>query len=147
HAEFAEGAFRGEGVGEVAEGVLVRIELAILRDLDPPLRDVLAGVVARGQPQGLDHALRRCAVLVDRAVANPKAHWRYLPDGRCFVYRVGGRAYIKYCWLIVLPSELLSVMNSVMNSCRPCWKISSIRLVSSRVWIVRAWRCAGPCRP
>src|SRR5262249_51851058 len=41
-------------------------------------------------------------------------------------------AYIRYCSVMAPPSRLLLSMNSPMNSCMPCWKISSMRLFSSR---------------
>src|SRR3954447_12699787 len=40
--------------------------------------------------------------------------------------------YIRYCLVIAAPSRLLLSMNSPMNSCMPCWKISSMRLFSRR---------------
>ena len=38
HRQLVEGAFGGEGVGDVAEGILVLIEPAIGRHVDPPVR-------------------------------------------------------------------------------------------------------------
>ena len=72
--EFAERALGGEGVGEVAEGVLVLVEPAIRGDVDPPARHVLAVVVARGQPQHLDHAGRGRPVAIARQVRDADTH-------------------------------------------------------------------------
>ena len=72
--ELAERALGGEGMGEVAEGVLVLVEPAIRGDVDPPARHVLAVVVARGQPQHLDHAGRGRPVAIARQVRDADAH-------------------------------------------------------------------------
>jgi hypothetical protein len=56
HCELAEGALGGEGMDDVAEGILVLIEPAIGGDVDPPVRNILPVVIARGEPQHLDHA-------------------------------------------------------------------------------------------
>jgi hypothetical protein len=76
HGELAEGTLGGEGMGDVAEGVLVLVEPAIGRDVDPPARHVLAVVVARGQPQPLDDAGRGRGVAVARQVRDADAHDR-----------------------------------------------------------------------
>ncbi len=103
-AELAEGAVGGEGVGNVAERILVLIEPAIRRNIDPPARDILAVVIARGQPQHLDHTGRRTAVTVADLVCDAKAH---------------GGLYIRYCSVMAAPRRLLSSMKSLMNSCTP----------------------------
>ena len=72
--ELAERALGAEGVGEVAEGVLVLVEPAIRGDVDPPARHVLSVVVARGQPQHLDHAGRGRPVDIARQVRDADAH-------------------------------------------------------------------------
>ena len=54
--------------------------------------------------------------------------------------------HARYCWRMVAPMRLLA-MNDPMNSCRPVWKMSSTRRFWNWVRMVRAWRCAGPCRP
>ncbi len=133
-------------MGDVAERVLLRLEPAVCGDVDAPVDHVLAGVVARRQAQRLDHAGARRFVAVDGFVRDADAHGDFLEsaanaDRRCRA------AYIKYCELTAAPSALLSETNSLMNSCRPVWKISSIRLFWSRVRMVRAWRWAGPWRP
>src|SRR6476660_3910637 len=66
------------------------------------------------------------------------------PDGDSHPSRA---RYIRYCSLIAPPRRLLSSMNWLMNSCIPCWKISSMRLLSSRARTARAWRWAGPWLP
>ena len=72
--KFAERAVGAEGVGEVAEGVLMLVEPAIHGDVDPPARHVLPVVVARGQPQHLDHAVRGRPVDIARQVRDANAH-------------------------------------------------------------------------
>ena len=57
------------------------------------------------------------------------------------------RRQIKYCLAMISPSLPLSAMNSWMNSCTPCWKISFMLLCSRRLRTPRAWRCAAPWRP
>ncbi len=74
HGEIAEGAVGGEGVGDVAEGILVLLEPAIRGDVDPPARHVLAVVIARGQAQHLDHADRGLLVAVAGEVRDTQAH-------------------------------------------------------------------------
>ena len=73
-AEHVERAFRGERMGDVAEGVLMMIEPAIYGDVHTPARHVLAVVVARGQPQHLDHAGRGRPVDIARQVRDADAH-------------------------------------------------------------------------
>jgi hypothetical protein len=61
-------------VGDVAEGVLVLLELAVLRHVDAPVLDILSVVIARREPQRLDHAARGLLVAIDGLVRNPDAH-------------------------------------------------------------------------
>ena len=51
-------------------------------DVDAPALDILAVVVARRQPQHLDHAGRGRIVAVDRAVGDAKAHGGYRGSDR-----------------------------------------------------------------
>ena len=74
HAKLLERAFGREDVGDVAERVLVLVELAVLGHVDPPIDDILAVVIARRQPQRLDDAVRRLAVAVDGLVGHLDAH-------------------------------------------------------------------------
>jgi hypothetical protein len=74
HAERVERTFRGERMGDVAERVLVHVEAAVLRDVDAPMNDVLAVVVARREAQGLDHAVDRRVVVVAGLVRDADAH-------------------------------------------------------------------------
>ena len=145
-AKLRDRAGRGERMGDVAERVLDGFEPAIRRDFEPPVDHVLAGVVARREPQRLDHARTRRVVAVERFVRDADAHGQS-SNPLANAARRRRTAYIKYCELTAAPSAVLSDTNSVMNSCRPVWKISSIRLFWSRVRMVRAWRWAGPWRP
>ena len=148
----------GEGVGDVAEGILLRVEPAVRRYVDAPVDHVLAVVIARRHAQRLDHAFRRLrrsgrSVSCETRMRMPPSS--QLEPGcppRHRGLRSAGRpgglpAHMRYCSLTAAPSWLLSAMNSPMNSCRPRWKISSMRLFCSRVRTARAWRCAGPWRP
>jgi hypothetical protein len=74
HAERVERAFGGERMGDVAERVLVHVEAAVLRDVDAPMHDVLAVVIARRQAQRLDHAVDRRVVVVAGLVRDANAH-------------------------------------------------------------------------
>ena len=74
HGELAERAIGGKGMGDVAEGVLVLVEPAIGGNVDPPARHILAVVVARSQPQHLDHAGRGLLVPVAGEVRDTQAH-------------------------------------------------------------------------
>src|SRR5262245_2699542 len=164
HRELAEWPLGGEHVGDVAEGILVLVEPAIRGDVDAPARYVLAIVVARRQPQHLDHARGGRLVAVARQMRDADTHERRRTTcgaehtgsrarGRVRVRLRFGRApaciaaYIRYCSVMAAPRRLLLSMNSLMNSCIPCWKISSMRLFSSRARTARAWRWAGPWRP
>src|SRR5262249_35528406 len=138
HAELRERTGCREGVGEIPERVLVGVEPALLGHVDAPVGHVLSLVIARGQAQHLDDAGRRSVVTIGRLVGDPDAHPRSKD-------RFG--SYIKYCCAMVAPSRLLSATKPPMNSCRPLWKISSIRLFCSLARMPRAWRCAGPWRP
>src|SRR5205823_5353998 len=123
HRELGERTGRREGVRDSAERILMAVEPAFLRQVDAPIDHILAVMVARGQPEHLNDAGRRALVTVDRLVGDPDAH-------AASKDRFGD--YIKYCWAMVAPSRLLSATNPLMNSCRPLWKISSIRLFPSR---------------
>ena len=72
--QFLERAVGGEDMGDVAEGVFVRGEPRVGRDVDAPALDILAFVVARRQSQHLDHAGGGRIVAVDRAMGDAKAH-------------------------------------------------------------------------
>ena len=64
----------GEGMRDIAEGVLVFVQPAILRNLDPPSHDVLSVVIARRQTQVLNDAARRLLVAVRSFVQHANAH-------------------------------------------------------------------------
>ena len=68
-------------MGDVAERILVRVKPRIDGDVDAPIDDVLAFVIARRKPQKLDDARAR-AGRNDRidAVGNAKAHDRMTDD-------------------------------------------------------------------
>ena len=72
--QFLERPVGGEDMGDIAEGVFVGGEPRIGHDVDAPAPDVLAFVVARRQPQHLDHAGGGRIVAVDRAMGDAKAH-------------------------------------------------------------------------
>ena len=74
HAQLRQRALGAEHMGDVAEGILVLVELAIFRHVDAPAFDILAVVIARRQPQRLDHAARRLLVAIDGLVRNLDAH-------------------------------------------------------------------------
>src|SRR5262245_2309936 len=161
HGKLAEGAVGGEGMNDVAEGVLVLIEPAIGGDVDAPARHVLPVVIARGEPQHLDHAGGGFLVAIARQMRDADAHEhtteaddggrttedRMAPESPVLNFPSSLLGYIRYCSVMAAPRRLLSSMNSPMNSCIPCWKISSMRLFSSRARTARAWRWAGPWRP
>ncbi len=73
-AKLRDRAARRERMGEVAERILIGFEPAVGGDLDPPVHHVLAGVVAWGEPQRLDHAGARRFVTVERFVRDADAH-------------------------------------------------------------------------
>ena len=75
-AQLRERAVGGEDMGEVAEGVLVGIEPRVAGNVDAPADDILAFMVARGEPQHLDHAGGRRLVAMDDAVGDAQAHVR-----------------------------------------------------------------------
>src|SRR6185503_10543590 len=76
---FGERTLGREGVGNIAERVLVGIEAAILRHVDAPMHDILAVMIARGEAQGLDHAADRRVVVVAGLVRDANAHC--VPEG------------------------------------------------------------------
>ena len=161
HGKLAEWALGSEHMGDVAESVLVLIEPAIRGNVDAPARHVLAIVVARGQPQHLDDAGGGRLVAVGDQMRDADTHERGQPVCEARTYRTACAwpnpvaascglqhpRYIRYCSVMAAPRRLLLSMNSVMNSCIPCWKISSMRLFSSWARTARAWRWAGPWRP
>ena len=67
-------AGRGESMGKVAERVLLGFEPAIRGDLEPPVDHVLAGVIARREPQRLDHARAGRFVAIQGLVRDADAH-------------------------------------------------------------------------
>src|SRR5260370_29388391 len=131
------------------------------KSVDAPARHVLAVVVARGQAQHLDHAGGGRLVAVGDQMRDADTHERGQPvcEGGTYrtacarpsplaaVLRLQRPLYIRYCSAMAAPRRLLLSMSSLMNSCIPCWKISSIRLFSSWARTARAWRWAGPWRP
>ncbi len=72
--QFFERAVGGEDVGDIAEGVFVGGQPRIGHDVDVPALDILAFMVARREPQHLDHAGGWRIVAVDRAMGDAKAH-------------------------------------------------------------------------
>ena len=72
--ELAQRSLRGEDMGDVAEGVLVLVEPAIRGHVDAPARDVLTIVVARGQPQHLNHAAGGRLVAIAGEMRDANAH-------------------------------------------------------------------------
>ena len=163
--KFVERPVGGEHVGDVAERVLLLVEPRVRRHVDAPAHHVLAVVVARRQPQHLDHAGGRRIVAIVGAVGDADAHSGIgsaisdHDDGTTRIDDIDAvcpadsdltdltPGHSRYCCATAVPRRLLSSTNSSMNSCRPLWKISSMRLFSSRARTARAWRCAGPWRP
>jgi hypothetical protein len=68
-------------MGDVAERILVLIELAVFRHVDAPALDILAVVIARRQPQRLDHGIGRLRVAIDGFMGDLKAHSRRQESG------------------------------------------------------------------
>src|SRR5258707_8455471 len=152
---------------DVAEGILVDIETRVAGDVDLPLGNVLPVMAARRHPQDLNDTACWRIVVIAGGMGNSQAHgmsklsspsFRGDAKHRTRNLEIPGLALtrhpgmtvfdqIKYCLVMISPSRELSSMNSWMNSCTPCWKISSIWLCSSRLRTPRAWRCAGPWRP
>ena len=133
-----------EGMDDVAERILMGLQPAVGGYVDAPIHHILAVMVARRQPQRLDHAGGGSVVAIDALVRDADAHGSF-PKGQRASTPLA--AYNKYWELTAAPSALLSETNSLMNSCSPDWKISSIRLFCRRVRTARAWRWASPCRP
>ena len=73
-AQAPQRAVGGENMGEVAEGILVRVKPRVGGNIDAPADHILAFVVARGEPQHLDHARGRRVVAMDDAVGDANAH-------------------------------------------------------------------------
>ena len=100
HAELGERPFGGEGVGNVAERVLVNVEPAILGDIDAPVHHIVPVMIARGEAQGLDHAVGRRVVMVAGLVRDADAHGGIIagvvraPKGARFGLPIAGRSAI-----------------------------------------------------
>ena len=73
-AQCFEWSVGGQDVGEIAECILMRIETQIRGYVDPPTDNLLAFVVARCEPQHLDHAGRRRLVAVGGRMSDAQAH-------------------------------------------------------------------------
>jgi hypothetical protein len=82
-AQFAERPVGGEGMGDIAERVVLLIEPAILGHVDAPAHHVLSLVVARREPQQLDHAGGGSLVPVDGLVRDADAHCRIISSLPC----------------------------------------------------------------
>jgi NADH-quinone oxidoreductase subunit G len=72
--QFAERSLGGEEMADVAEGILVLVQQAILRQIDAPAHHVLPVVIARREPQHLDHAVGRRVVAIGGGVGNSNSH-------------------------------------------------------------------------
>ena len=80
-AQLRERAVGGEDMREVAEGVFMGGEPRVAGNVDAPADHILAFVVARREPQQLDHAHGRRVVTMDDAVGDAQAHnGRLRPD-------------------------------------------------------------------
>ena len=73
-AELGERTVDGEHMRAVAEGVVVSIEPRVTGNVDPPVDDILAVVIARSQPQHLDDAGGRRLVAMNDAVGDAQSH-------------------------------------------------------------------------
>src|SRR5882757_3876370 len=118
---------------DVAEGVLVLMQEAIRRQVDAPGGHILAIMVARGQPQCLRHAGRRRVVVISGCVGEADPHEGRGWSKSGYVLAQAGAewrplAHTRNCSVILAPKRLFSVMNSLMNSCNPRWKMPSMRL-------------------
>ena len=134
----------GEGVGDVAEGVL-----AAGRAGNRRTRRCASATTY--WPSWLRGVSRRVWITL-RARRRRSGRWSRGNAIRMAQCRLQPRSSAQaltadIAAVMAAPSRLLSAMNSLMNSCSPLWKISSMRLFCSRVRMARACRCAGPCRP
>src|SRR6202142_1295836 len=135
-------------MSDVAEGVLVQVHQAIIRQIDAPGHHILPVVIARGEAEHLDHAGGRRVVAISRRVGNTNSH--ELAGAKItgdVLAQASMPAHSRNCSVMAAPIWLFSVMNSPMYSCSPGWKMPSIRLFCSRARMPRAWRWAGACRP
>ena len=73
-AQFGERPIHGEDVADVAERVLVLGKLAVLRHVDAPADDILAVVIARRQPQRLNHRAGRLGVPIACRMRDADSH-------------------------------------------------------------------------
>ncbi|MGX1013479.1 hypothetical protein AB7M69_007836 [Bradyrhizobium japonicum] len=64
----------GQHMGDVAEGVLMGVELGVGRDVDLPLRHILPVMAAGRHAQDLDHAGGRRLIAIGRGVLDSQAH-------------------------------------------------------------------------
>jgi hypothetical protein len=74
NGQLVQGAVGSEHMGDVAEGVLLLVEPAIGANVDAPTRHVLPGMIARGQPQHVDHTRSRRVRTVIRQVRDLDTH-------------------------------------------------------------------------
>ena len=73
-AQLRERPVGGEHMRDIAEGVFVRGKPRVGGNVDAPAHHILAFMVARRQPQHLDHARGRRIVAIDGAVGDAQAH-------------------------------------------------------------------------
>ena len=66
----------GQHMGDVAEGVLMRVEPGVGGDVDLPFRDILPVMAAGRHAQDLDHAGGRRLVAIAGGMGNSQAHGR-----------------------------------------------------------------------
>jgi hypothetical protein len=74
YAQLGERAVDGEHMREIAKGVLMGVEPHVAGNVDAPTDHILAFVVARREPQHLDHAPGRRIVTMGDAVGDAQAH-------------------------------------------------------------------------
>ena len=102
---------------------------------DAPAEHVLTVEAVRRQAQILDQNTRWRGEAMREFVRNADPHDEPASQVK------------RYCSEIVFDRRALSSMKSVMNSCRPPWKISVMLALSSLACIARACRWATPVRP
>src|SRR4051794_23123789 len=99
-------------MGDVAEAVLATAQAPVCAGLDLPRYRVLAGMVARGQPQDLYDRADGAIVAVQGLVGDADTHLGHRDPGQP-----------RYWSAMAAPSRLFSAIISRMNSCRPLFMI------------------------
>src|ERR1035441_1811706 len=104
-------------MSDVAERILMLVQQAILRKIDAPTHYVLPIVIARGEPHDLRHPIRWRVVVIDCRVRNTNSHGALGAADMTGDVLAQASAHIRNCSVMAAPRLLVSVMNSLMNSC------------------------------